>query len=122
MAIQNVNEVSTPFSLDPNVSLQFMYAQLQLIQSETMKKQAMGIMKQIEDTQKEQKEVAQMISRARELQDKAKNGTGDCSGDSHACYMPEDMEKWTTARGIPIESTGKGNRHNKAEWEFNIKS
>ena len=104
MAIQNINELpsTSGVGIDPSMSLNLMYAKLQLMQSSAMKDQAMGLMKEIEKTQQEQKEVAEMISKARELQQRCKDGKGDCSGDDKACYMPQEMITWMNKRGLSI--------------------
>ena len=63
-------------------------------------------MKQIEEIQNEQKLCADMISRARELQQNAKNGTGDCSWDKKASVMPQDMVDFFNERGISFDTCG----------------
>ena len=112
----NANAVSsTDFSVDSSTSLQFMYAKLQLAQSQQMKTQATTVMKSIQDTQAEQKKVADMISRARELQNQAKNkGT--------TTTMPDDMVKFFKDRGLSYDTKGNDNNHDKDQWEYNIKS
>ena len=121
-AVSSLSQVMNDMDLGPTGSVQFMFAKLQLAQSQLCKNQAEDYMKQIEDIQKDQQAVADMISQARELQNKCETGDGDCSGDTHACYMPPDMIQFFNDRGLAIESTGNDNRHNSDEWTFNIES
>jgi len=103
-------------------SVQFQFAMLQLEQSAQCKKQAEDYMKQIEDIQNEQKLVADMIAQARKLQNDAKTGNGDCSWDSEASVMPDEMVKFFKDRGLSFDTTGKDNVHNEDEWDYNLKS
>jgi len=96
-------------------SVQFQFAMLQLEQSAQCKKQAEDYMKQIEDIQTEQKLVAEMISRARELQNTAKN-------DDECTTMPADMVKFFKDRGLSYDTAGNDTKHNADEWDYNLKS
>lgn len=117
-----LTEILSDIDLGPTSSIQFMFAKLQLAQAQICKNSAESYMEQIQKVQTEQEEVAKWISKARELQDKCKAKTGDCSGDKEACYMPKDMIDWMNKRDLAIESTGKDNRHNYDEWTYNIES
>jgi hypothetical protein len=112
---QNINNIMSNIDLGPNNSIQLMFAKLQLAQSEICKSQADEYMKQITSIQDEQKECADMIARARELQNTAKNNKGTTE-------MPADMVKYFNDNGIPIEATGNADTaHDKDEWDYNIK-
>ena len=82
-----LSEVLAQIDLGPTDSIQFAFAKLQLAQAQICKNSASEYMKQIEEIQKEQSEVADMISRARQLQNEAK--TGD-----KCTTMPDDMVKF----------------------------
>jgi len=109
-----VNASSLP-PLGPSNSIQFKFAMLQLTQSQICKNSAEDYIKQIEKSQQEQKEVAAMIQKARDLQQQAKN-KNDCTD------MPADMVEFFKKRGLSEESTGNDHRHTKDEWEYNLKS
>lgn len=111
---QNINNIMSNIDLGPNGSIQLMFAKLQLAQSEICKGQADEYMKQITNIQDEQKKCADMISRARELQNTAKESGGTTE-------MPADMVKYFTDNGISMETTGKDTQHNKDEWDYNLK-
>ena len=121
-SVQGLSSILSDIDTGPTGSVQFMFAKLQLAQSQICKSQAESYMKQIENIQQEQTEVAEMISKARELQNACKNKTGDCSGDPEACYMPQAMQDWMEARGLSWDTKGADNRHNYDEWTYNIES
>jgi hypothetical protein len=112
---QNINSIMNNIDLGPTQSIQLMFAKLQLAQSEICKNQANEYMNEITQIQDKQKECAEMISRARELQNKAKTDGGTTE-------MPADMVKYFNDNGLAIENTGKDNYHNKDEWDYNLKS
>ena len=120
----SLSQIMADIDLGPSGSVQFLFAKLQLAQSEICKNQAESYMKQIELIQDEQKACADMIEKARKLQNDAKNGTGDCSWDKNASVMPDDMVKFFEERGISFDTTGgKGDYvHNADEWDYNLKS
>ena len=66
----SISEIMGMIDLGPTDSIQFMFAKLQLAQAQICKNAATDYMNQIEAVQQEQKEVAEMISKARELQNK----------------------------------------------------
>lgn len=98
-----------------STSLQYLLAKLELAQSERCKEKAEDYMEEIEKIQTEQKAVADMISRARQLQNKA-----DVDGKN--VEMPEDMVKFFEERDLAIDKDGNDNKHNKDEWTYNIES
>ncbi len=112
--VPSLASILADIDLGPTGSIQFAFAKLQLAQAQTCKYQAEQYMKKIENVQKEQAAVTDMISRARKLQDEA--------SDSKCTTMPDDMVKFFNERGLCIESTGKDNLHNKNEWTVNIES
>ena len=109
----SLSETLASINLGPTNNIQFMFAKLQLAQAQICKNSATEYMDQIKTVQKEQEEVAEMISRARELQNKAKTGKTTTT-------MPDDMVQFFKEHGIAIEDTGKDNLHNNDEWTFNI--
>ena len=111
----SLSEVLNDINLGPTDSIQFMFAKLQLAQSQICKNSAETYMKQIEDIQQEQSEVAEMISQARKLQNEAK--TND-----KCTEMPQQMADWMTARGLSYDMTGDDLAHSYDEWTYNIES
>jgi len=114
-ATNSLSQIMSDIDLGPTGSVQFMFAKLQLAQSEICKNQATDYMKQIEDIQAEQKECAEMIAKARELQNQAKAGD-ECT------TMPEDMKAFFKERGLSWETTGSDDLHDADEWDYNLKS
>lgn len=112
--IKSAEEPSGTTSASSN-SLQYLLAQLELAQSERCKEKAEDYMEEIEKIQSEQKAVADMISRARQLQNQA-----DVDGKN--VEMPEDMVKFFEERDLAIDKDGNDNKHNKDEWTYNIES
>jgi len=110
-----INEIMSQIDLGPTTGVQMMFAKLQLAQSQLCKNQAESYMKQIEDIQAEQKKCADMISKARELQNKAKT-------DDTTTEMPAEMVSYFKQHGLTWEKTGNDNFHNKDEWDYNLKS
>ena len=111
----SLSEVLNDINLGPTDSIQFMFAKLQLAQSQICKNSATEYMKQIEDIQNEQSEVSEMISEARKLQNEAK--TND-----KCTEMPQQMADWMTARGLSYDTTGDDLAHSYDEWTYNIES
>ncbi len=111
----SLSEVLNDINLGPTDSIQFMFAKLQLAQSQICKNSATEYMKQIEDIQNEQFEVSEMISEARKLQNEAK--TND-----KCTEMPQQMADWMTARGLSYDTTGDDLAHSYDEWTYNIES
>jgi hypothetical protein len=78
------------------------------------KEKALEYMDQITASQQEAKLCAQMIAKARELQNGLTGNT--CS------EMPADMVNFFNSRGISFDHTGNDNLHKKEEWDYNIQS
>ncbi|MGX8717525.1 MAG: hypothetical protein ACQGQP_00275 [Desulfovibrio sp.] len=111
----SLTEIMNDIDLGPTSGVQMMFAKLQLAQSQLCKNQAESYMKQIEDIQAEQKLCAEMISKARELQNKAKT-------DDTTTTMPQEMVDYFKKNGLKWETTGNDYKHNKDEWDYNLKS
>ena len=113
----SLSSILADINLGPSGSVQMMFARLQLAQSQLCKNQAEDYMKQVEDIQEEQKKCADMISKARELQNTAKQG-----GEDNCTTMPADMKEFFEKRGLKWETTGSDDLHNADEWDYNLKS
>ena len=86
------------------------------------KNSALGYIKQVENAQKEQKEVAAMLQQARQLQADAKAGNGNCSWDNKASVMPQEMRDFMDKQGLAYDKTGNDSVHNNDEWDVAIQS
>ncbi len=120
MSVGGVNApstIATVSSCDTGRSIQFMFAKLQLEQSNICKTQAEAYMDKIEAAQKEQKECADMIAKARDLQQQAKN-----AGKDKCTEMPQDMVDYFNKNGLKFDTAGSDNLHTSDEWDYNIKS
>ncbi|MGN1149751.1 MAG: hypothetical protein ACI4SY_03500 [Sutterella sp.] len=117
-----LSEVLAQIDLGPTDSIQFQFAKLQLAQAQICKNSAREYMEQIENIQKEQSEVAKMISDARKLQNDCKTKQGNCSWDKEASIMPKEMADWMDKRGLAYDTTGNDLVNNYDEWTFNIES
>ena len=111
----SISQILAESDLGPTSSIQMKFAALQLAQAQLCKNSANEYMDQIEKIQDEQKKSAEMIAKARDLQNQAK--TGD-----KATEMPADMIQFFKDRGLSWDKTGDDNFHNKDEWEYNIQS
>ena len=114
-ATNSLSQIMADIDLGPTGSVQFMFAKLQLAQSQICKNEAESYMKQIETIQEEQKECAEMIELARKLQNDAKS-KDKCTD------MPPEMVKFFEQRGLSWETTGNDKAHNADEWDYNLKS
>ena len=111
----SISEIMKDINIGPTNNVQMMFAKLQLAQSELCKNQAESYMKQIEDIQDEQKKCAEMVEKARSLQNEAKTkGT--------STEMPADMVAYFNEHGLSWDKTGNDYKHNKDEWDYNLKS
>ena len=113
----SLSQIMAEIDLGPTGSIQFLFAKLQLAQSEICKNQAESYMKQIKTIQEEQELCAKMIEEARAKQNEAKAG-----GEKHATAMSEEMQKFFKDRGLSFDQTGNNNTHNADEWDYNLKS
>ena len=114
-ATNSLSQIMADIDLGPTGSLQFMFAKLQMAQSQICKNEAESYMKQIEDIQQEQKECAEMIELARKLQN-------DAESNDKCTDMPPEMVEFFEKRGLSWETTGNDKAHNADEWDYNLKS
>ena len=103
-------------------SVNFTFAKLQMELASAAKNSALGYIKQVENAQKEQKEVAAMLQQARQLQADAKAGNGNCSWDNKASVMPQEMRDFMDKQGLAYDKTGNDSVHNNDEWDVAIQS
>ena len=113
----SLSQIMADIDLGPTGSLQFLFAKLQMAQSQICKSQAESYMNQIELIQEEQELCAKMIEEARKQQNEAKAG-----GEKHATAMSPEMQKFFNDRGLSFDLTGGYDTHNADEWDYNIKS
>lgn len=95
-------------------SIQFIFAQLQLNQAQMCKTQARAYITKIQDTQAKQKECAEMIEKAREIQSKAKNQKNYWS-------MGGTLKTYFEKNGLTPPDDDNG-YYNSDQWEHIIKS
>jgi hypothetical protein len=96
-------------------SIQMMFAALQLALAQTNKDKALDQINDIKNSQAKAKECADMIAKARELQQQAKS-SGGCAN------MTPELKSFYTANNLKWDTTGNDDKHNNDEWEYNIKS
>lgn len=113
--VSNTQNMMDKIDLGPTESIQLMFAKLQLAQAQMCKDQAESYINKIQNNQKEQKECAEMISRARALQNQAKK-------DNKPVEMPQDMVDYFKKHSLTFDTSGNDNSHSKDEWDVNIKS
>lgn len=111
----SVSQILADMNLGPADSIQFAFAKLQLAQSMICKNNAEQFLKQIEETQAEQTKAAEMISKARALQQEAKN-KDECVA------MPADMVAYFKERNLSFDTAGEDDLHTFEEWTYNIQS
>ncbi len=119
---KSISELILETDLGPTSSIQLKFAALQLAQAMLSKDAANEYMKQIENIQSEQKKSAEMIAKARELQNQAKTGNGDCPWDKNASMMPQEMADFFKERGLSYDTKGGDLANNEEEWNYNIQS
>ena len=100
--------VSSVGSLGTCTSVNFLFAKLQMELAATAKVAARDHISQIEKANAEQKEVADMLQRCRELQNQA-DRSGECTN------MPADVQAYMDKNGLAYDKTGNDNIHNKDE-------
>ena len=93
--------VSGVGSLGTCTSVNFVFAKLQMELAASAKNSALGYIKQIKDAQAEQKEVAGMLQRCRELQNQAK-ASGGCT------EMPADVRAFMDKNNLTYDLTTGG--------------
>ena len=129
-ATNSLSQIMADIDLGPTGSLQFMFAKLQMAQSQICKNEAESYMKQIETIQEEQAETAKMIELARDLQQKAKNyegvGVETIKGQTNRwghCYpMPQEIVDYMDKRGLSYPNEDKDYNLGHEEWDYVLKS
>lgn len=107
--------VSGVGSLGTCTSVNFVFAKLQMELAASAKDSALGYIKQVQNAQAEQKEVADMLQRCRQLQADAKS-SGGCT------TMPDDIVNFMNKNNLAYDKTGNDNLHNGDEWDVAIQS
>ncbi len=127
---QSLSQIMADMDLGPAGGIQMMFAKLQMAQSQICKNQANDYMKQIQDIQAEQKACASMIEKARDLQNKGKNGQGvgvvSISGTTTQgkdCYpMPQELVDFMNERKLSFPNSDGDYILGKDEWDYTLKS
>lgn len=109
--VKGTSGVSAPETM----SLQRMYAQLQMQMAAGAKDKAMSMMGEIQDAQKEQQEVSALLNQAREAQLTADN-------DDKCTAMSKEMIAYMDKNGLAYDKAGKDHLHDKDEWNSVIAS
>ena len=126
----SLSQIMADIDLGPSGSIQFLFAKLQMAQSQICKNEAESYMKQIETIQEEQAETAKMIELARDLQQKAKNGEGvgveTIEGKANRwghCYpVPQEIVDFMDKRGLSYPNSDKDYNLGHEEWDYVLKS
>ncbi|MDR3175515.1 MAG: hypothetical protein LBU06_03150 [Desulfovibrio sp.] len=116
-SVSSISGITSSIDLGSTGSLQFQFAKLQLALAEASKNGAMDYIKQIEDSQAEQKKVSDMLQKARQLKADAA-----AKGDKEVTEMSVEMETYMKQNGLAIDQTGGDRLHNKDEWDVAITS
>lgn len=121
----NSGSVSGVGNLGTCMSINFIFAQLQMELAASAKLAAIDYITQVEKVQAEQKEVADMLQRCRDLQDQAKD-SGGCT------EMPADIRSFMDKNDLTYSLTTGGVKnptrvtadslHDKDEWDVAIQS
>lgn len=111
----SLSDLMSQIDVGPSGNAQLIFAQLQLAQAEICKSQAESYMAQIESIQLEQEECAEMIGRARELQNEAKT-----KGATTA--MPDDMLAYFSAHGLSLPDKANASAYSPDNWDVALKS
>lgn len=111
----SISDITNLIDLGPTGSLQFQFAKLQLAMAELSKHGAMDYIKQIQDSQEEQKKISNMLQQARQLQ-------ADAKKNSNATTMPTEMVKYMNQNGLAYDKTGNDTKHKHEEWDVAIQS
>ena len=113
--VGNSGSVGGVDSLGTCTSVNFIFAKLQMELAASAKDSALGYIDQIEQAQKDQKEIADMLQQCRQLQADAKT-SGGCT------TMPDNIVKFMDKNGLAYDKTGNDTLHNKDEWDVAIQS
>lgn len=115
--VGNSGSVGGVDSLGTCMSVNFVFAKLQMELAASAKDSALGYIDQIQQSQKDQKEVADMLQTCRQLQADAKS-----KGKSECTTMPDNIVEFMNKNGLAYDKTGNDNLHNSEEWEVAIQS
>ncbi len=115
VSTSSIREILSEINLGSSSSVQLMFAKLQLANSQLCKLNAENYLEQITKTQEKQTEIADMIEKARALQNTAET-KGGCTD------MPQEMVDFFKNNGLSYDMDGNDVHHNKDEWEYNIQS
>lgn len=107
-----VSTILNDIDLGADASVQYAFAQMQLVKAQSCKTQAEDYMKQIEALQSDQKTAAEMIQKARALKAAAKT-----SGATAA--MPSDMASYFKAKGLAVSDSAA---FTSDEWTTHIQT
>ena len=114
-SINSISDITNNIDLGPTGSLQFAFAKLQLAMAMICKNGALDYMEQIQNAQDEQKEIADMLQKARQLQ-------ADAKKDDKATLMPPEMIRYMNKNGLAYDKKGNDNKHGHEEWDVAIQS
>ena len=129
-ATSSLSQIMADIDLGPSGSLQFLFAKLQMAQSQICKNEAESYMNQIETIQEEQKKCADMVELARKCQNQGKNGEGvgeeSITGKTTKgkdCYpMPQELVDFMEERGLSFPNSDKDFILGAEEWDYCLKS
>ena len=93
--INDIRKITEHLDLGPTGSLQFQFAKLQLAMAEICKNGAMDYIKQIQDSQDEQKKISEMMQTLRQNQATAK-------ADKKAVGVPDEIIKYMQDNGLAL--------------------
>ena len=130
-ATNSLSQIMADIDLGPTGSLQFLFAKLQMAQSQICKNQAESYMKQIETIQEEQELCAKMIEQARSLQKKGETGEGigtqSVSMDKQTkgkgcCAMSQELVDFMNERNLSFPNEDGDCILGQEEWDYCLKS
>lgn len=111
----SLSDIMSQIDLGPSGSVQLIFAQLQIAQAEICKNQAESNMAQIESIQREQQECAEMIERARTLQNEAQKNNATTA-------VPDDMLAYFAAHDLYLPEGADTSAYVSDDWDFVLKS
>ena len=106
-SVNNIRDIRSTIDLGPTTSLQFMFATLQLSMAEISKNGALDYMKQIQNSQDEQKQIAAMMQSSRQAQANAK--------ESGSTDLPPETIAYMQANGLAIPKGENADKIKQAE-------
>ena len=106
-SVGGVRDISNSIDLGPTGSLQFQFAKLQLAMAELSKNGALDYMKQIQDSQEEQKKISAMLQTVRQAQTDAKDAKGGVD-------LPADILTYMTDNSLAIPAGSNADKIKQA--------